>query len=158
MQATLTLKLTSAFRTIATNYAANNNADVTIHEYFRDHFAYKYFKTCNIKQNSVSGVYTLTVENSTKDLAPLTTLIEQFCTALFDNGVTVDGFQPAEYSDSVEATDALYNLEALLSDGALLAHCKSTDENFTTDGDCVDLLLQARAAFAKLVYIMEHAE
>lgn len=158
MKTILTLKLTAAFRTIAIDYAANNNADVTIHEYFRDHFAYKYFKTCNIQQNSISGVYTLTVENSVKDRAPLTTLIDQFCLALYNNGVTVDGYTAPEFEDSAEATDAFDNTNALLSDGKLLAWCKETDQNFTVDGDCVALLLEARRVFAKLIYIMKHAE
>lgn len=158
MKAILTLKLTPAFYTIANNYAANNNADVTIHEFFRDHFVYATFKTVNIQQNSVTGVYTLTVENSVKDRAPLTTLIDQFCLALYNNGVTVDGYTAPTFQDSVEATESVYNTEALLSDGKLLAWCKETDQNFSTDGDCVAYLLEARKCFAKLIYVLEHAE
>lgn len=158
MKTILTLKLTAAFRTIAIDYAANNNADVTIHEFFRDQFVYHYFKTVNIQQNSISGVYTLTVEPSVKDAQPLTTLIDAFCLAMFNNGVTVDGYNAPTFNDSAIATNTFEIVREALSDGALIDWCKETDTNFSTDGDCVALLLEARKAFAKLIYVLEHAE
>lgn len=158
MKATITLRLNKIFYNFAGAYALNRNADISIHEFFRDQFVYATFKTVNIQQNSITGVYTLTVEPSVKDTAPLTTLIDNFCSKMYDHGVLVDGYMHPAYNDSVDATDAMYNLEALLSDGKLLRHCTDTDENFTTDGDCMSLLLEARAAFDKLVYIMENAD
>lgn len=158
MKAILTLKLTREFYTIATNYAANYNADVTIHEFFRDKFVYATFKTVNIQQNSISGVYTLTVEPSQKDRAPLTTLIDNFCYAMFQNGVVVDGYNAPTFNDSAIATNTFEIVREALSDGALIDWCKETDNNFTIDGDCVALLLEARSNLEKLIYVLEHAE
>lgn len=158
MKTILTLKLTPAFRNLAIAHADNYNADITIHEFFRDQFVYATFKTVNIQQDSISGVYTLTVQPSVKDEFPLTTLVQRFCERMFDYGVTVDGYNPPELEEAADTPDAFYDAFQQLSSGKLLAWAKATDENFTTDGDCVETLLMARKAFEKVIYILEHAE
>ena len=158
MKTILTLKLTSTFRNLAIAHAENYNADITIQEFFRDQFAYRFFKTFCLEQDSVTGMYILTVQPSKLDTAPLTTLIERFCQRMFDYGVTVDGYNPPELEEAADTPDQFYTVFQQLSAGKLLAWAKATDENFTTDGDCVATLLEARKAFEKVIYLLEHAE
>ncbi len=150
MKIILNLHLTSTFRVLANNYAANNNADVTIEEYFRDLFVYRFFKTFRIEQNSITGVYTLTVQPSKLDTAPLTTLVDDFCLSMYNHGVVVDGYTPPEFEQSFEADNAIDQLEALLADGKLLSWCSETDQNLTTDFSCLGLLLSARSSLQAL--------
>lgn len=158
MKTILTLKLTSTFRNLAIAHAENYNADITIQEFFRDQFVYATFKTFSIQLDSITGVYILTVQPSVKDEFPLTTLVERFCQRMFDYGVTVDGYNPPELEEAVDTPDQFYTVFQQLSAGELLAWAKATDENFTTDGDCVATLLEARKAFEKVIYLLEHAE
>lgn len=94
MKMIIQARLTVSFRTLALAYAEDNNADITIHEYFRDHFVYKNFKTVNIQQASLTGLYTLTAEPSAKDTEAFTTLIERFCREATEAGVQVVGYTP----------------------------------------------------------------
>lgn len=94
MKVIINLSLSSAFRAAAIDFANTNNADITIHEYFRDHFVYANFKTVNIQQDGYTGVYTLTVQPSVKDAAPLTTLVYRFCKQMSAHGIQVDGYVP----------------------------------------------------------------
>lgn len=89
MKTILEVKLTDTFYAHAATHNAENETELSIHEFFRDHFAYKNFKTCNIQQDGRTGVYTLQVEPSSKDAHPMQTLIEQFVSALAQDGVNV---------------------------------------------------------------------
>jgi hypothetical protein len=157
MKIILNVRLTSTFRVLANNYAANNNADVTIEEYFRDLFVYRFFKTFRIEQNSITGVYTLTVQPSKLDTAPLTTLVDDFCLSMFDHGVVVEGYTPPTFEDSETATATLESIEKVLCDGALIDWCNETDQNLTTDFSCLGLLLSARSSLQALRINLQNA-
>lgn len=98
MKTIIHARLTQAFYDRAAKYNADNNADLSIHEYFRDHFIYATFKTVNIQQDGVSGLYKLTVEPSVKDFAPLTTLVSLFGQRATEAGVHVVDYKPHEVS------------------------------------------------------------
>lgn len=94
MKMTIQARLTVSFRTLALAYAEDNNEDITIHEYFRDHFVYKNFKTVNIQQDPLTGLYTLTAQPSVKDTDSFTALIEHFCREATEAGVQIIGYTP----------------------------------------------------------------
>lgn len=63
-----------------------------------------------------------------------------------------------EFECSITATDHMYKLQHMLNNPRVRNWCKATDDNFLGSPDCVTQLNKARAAFDKLVEILEHAE
>lgn len=93
MKTIITLTLTETFRNAVKARVAAGQ-DITIHEVFRDEYLKTHFMTWNLQQDSITGRYTITIEPSSKDWAPLTTLINRFCMKMFAAGVKVDGYLP----------------------------------------------------------------
>ena len=155
MKTIITCSLTPAFRTEAINYARDNNVDVTIHEYFRDHFINACFKTWNLQQNSITGVYTLTVEHSDKDFAPLTSLVGLFCRKASASGVKIDGYKPniIELTLWVDLDELTYH--ANINNGPVPdCECNHFDEL----QQWVDGFKQAAEAFGAIVTIIDKTE
>ena len=63
-----------------------------------------------------------------------------------------------KFEGSIQAMDHMYELQERLNDLRLMDWCHATDSNFLGAPETQVLLVQARAAFDKLVEIMEHAE
>lgn len=63
-----------------------------------------------------------------------------------------------QFEDSVHAMGTMYEIQEKLNDLRLMDWCQATDTNFLGAPETQLLLVQARAAFDKLVEVMEHAE
>ena len=155
MKTIITCSLTPAFYTEATNYARDNNVDLSIHEYFRDHFVYATFKTVHIEQNGVTGVYTLTVEPSCKDFAPLSTLVGLFCRKASASNVKIDGYKRNVIDLVLWLDEDELTYHANINNGPVPdCACNSFDEL----QQWVDGFKQAAEAFGAIVQLVDTTE
>lgn len=155
MKTIITCSLTPAFRTEAINYARDNNVDVTIHEYFRDNFLKACFKTWNLQQNSITGVYTITVEPSTLDFAPLNALVGLFCRKASASGVKIDGHKPNTIDLTLWVDMDEHTYHANINAGPMPdCTCATLDELM----QWVDGFKQAAEAFGAIVQLIDTME
>lgn len=129
MKTIIHARLTQSFYDLANKYNADNNAELSIHEYFRDHFIYATFKTVNIQQDGVSGLYKLEVAPSVKDFAPLTTLVALFGRKATEAGVHVVDYKPNVITVTMWVDMDEHTYHANINDGAMPeCECATFDE------------------------------
>lgn len=63
----------------------------------------------------------------------------------------------SKFECSATASAHMYTVSEMLNDPRLLDWCKETDTNFLDCNETQQLLEQARAAYNKLIEVMEHA-